>query len=49
MEYVVDFCFSGLRAAKYGASLFEAGFVGQDPQALGGAAKWRYRFAESGP
>ena len=51
VEYVTDFnlCFLDSCPPTYKATLLEAGFVGQDPQELGGAAKWRYRFAESAP
>lgn len=48
VEYITDFCFMNC-GQNYPAMLFEADTIAHDPQAFGGAAKWRYRIAESAP
>jgi len=42
-----NLCFSITCPQAYEAAVLEASFVASDPGELGGAAKWRYRFAVS--
>ena len=42
-----NLCFSITCPQTYDAAVLEAGFVASDPAELGGAAKWKYRFAVS--